>query len=115
MDERVDPVCQLHQARALQEEFLNVSLNEYPQGLLDPDQLQRMLAGNIDSVAFESQRSKRAPKLVGLRTRLGIVSMQRGDGTVYPVHQRPVPAFHQERKTSEDTAQKAMSKDGGVR
>lgn len=53
VDERVDAVGPLHQRRVLEEPLLDGDLEEEPEGLLEVDDLQRVLAGDVDRLLDE--------------------------------------------------------------
>jgi len=66
VDEAVEPVDVFHEGAVAEEEGLDLGLEEDAQTLLDSDEVQGMLTGDVDGVLLQCDRGDRAAKLVDL-------------------------------------------------
>jgi hypothetical protein len=66
MDEGIEPIYPRHQVMVPHEEVLNMYLPENMQALLDFNQLECMLPGNVDSSFLKCNSRKSSTKLIRL-------------------------------------------------
>lgn len=69
MDERVNAVDPVQDLGVRKEPLLEANLPENPEALLNVDELEGMLASDVDGAFDESQRSECATNLVNLRVK----------------------------------------------
>lgn len=96
VDERVDAVDPVEQGRVVEEPLLDRELPEDVQALLEVDDLQSMLASDVDGALDESEGGEGASDLVD------------------PVEKSPVPSLSKEGELLQDAAQQAVLEDESI-
>jgi hypothetical protein len=113
MDEGVDTIDPVEECRPLEEPLLEAYLPEDVELLLEMDELESMLAGDIDGALNKCEGCECPTQLVNLRW----ISDSRKPylQSAYPVDEGPVPCLSKEGKPLENTAQEAVLEDECVR